>query len=34
MSRGDDGQLMERLGYEFREPGQLDRALTHSSAVP
>ena len=34
MTCGDDGQLMERLGYQFREPGLLDRALTHSSAVP
>lgn len=34
MFRGDDGPLMERLGYEFREPSLLDRALTHSSAVP
>ena len=25
---------MERLGYEFRDPDLLDRALTHSSAVP
>ncbi|MGB7848755.1 MAG: ribonuclease III [Candidatus Acidiferrum sp.] len=34
MSRGDDGRLMERLGYEFRDASLLDRALTHSSAVP
>jgi len=34
MSPGDDEQLMERLGYEFRDAGLLDRALTHSSAVP
>ena len=34
MSRGDDERLMERLGYEFRDPGLLDRALTHSSAIP
>jgi ribonuclease-3 len=34
MSRGDDERLMERLGYEFRDPSLLDRALTHSSAVP
>jgi ribonuclease-3 len=34
MSRGDDEQLMERLGYEFRDPSLLDRALTHSSAIP
>jgi ribonuclease III len=34
MAREEDGQLMERLGYEFRDPELLDRALTHSSAVP
>jgi ribonuclease III len=34
MSRGDDDRLMERLGYAFRDPLLLDRALTHSSAVP
>jgi ribonuclease-3 len=34
MVRGEDEQLMERLGYQFREPLLLDRALTHSSAVP
>jgi len=34
MARGDDERLMERLGYEFRDPSLLDRALTHSSAVP
>jgi len=34
MVRGDDEQLMEKLGYQFREPSLLDRALTHSSAVP
>jgi len=34
MVRGDDEQLMEKLGYQFREPRLLDRALTHSSAVP
>jgi len=34
MTRGDDDRLMERLGYEFRDPKLLDRALTHSSAVP
>ena len=27
-------QLIERLGYEFLEPRLLERALTHSSAVP
>jgi ribonuclease-3 len=34
MPRGEDDRLMERLGYEFREPTLLERALTHSSAVP
>jgi ribonuclease-3 len=34
MVRGEDDRLMERLGYEFRDPLLLDRALTHSSAVP
>jgi ribonuclease-3 len=34
MSRGDDERLMERIGYEFRDPSLVDRALTHSSAVP
>lgn len=34
MTRGDDGQLMGRLGYEFLDAKLLDRALTHSSAVP
>ena len=34
MNRGEDGQLQERLGYTFRDPELLDRALTHSSAVP
>jgi ribonuclease III len=34
MARGDDDRLAERLGYEFNEPGLLERALTHSSAVP
>ena len=34
MSHGDDERLMARLGYEFRDPSLLDRALTHSSAVP
>lgn len=33
-SHEEDGQLMERLGYDFRDPDLLDRALTHSSAVP
>src|SRR5208282_388510 len=34
MNRGEDEQLQERLGYAFRDPEVLDRALTHSSAVP
>lgn len=34
MARSEDERLMERLGYQFRELGLLDRALTHSSAVP
>jgi ribonuclease III len=34
MVRGDDERLMEKLGHEFRDRGLLDRALTHSSAVP
>jgi ribonuclease III len=34
MSRGEDEQLVERLGYKFRDSVLLDRALTHSSAVP
>jgi ribonuclease-3 len=34
MVRGEDDRLMERLGYMFRDPLLLDRALTHSSAVP
>jgi len=34
MVRGEDDRLMERLGYVFRNPLLLDRALTHSSAVP
>jgi ribonuclease-3 len=34
MTRGDDARLIERLGYVFRDQHLLDRALTHSSAVP
>src|SRR5271170_401446 len=34
MVRGEDERLMERLGYLFCDPSLLDRALTHSSAVP
>ena len=31
MNRGEDEQLQESLGYVFRDPVLLDRALTHSS---
>ena len=34
MVRGEDDRLMERIGYVFRDPLLLERALTHSSAVP
>jgi ribonuclease-3 len=34
MSRSDEDQLEERLGYRFQNPELLERALTHSSAVP
>ena len=34
MIRGEDDRLLERLGYAFRDPLLLDRALTHSSAIP
>jgi ribonuclease III len=34
MPRGEDERLIARLGYQFREPLLLERALTHSSAVP
>ena len=34
MPREDDEQLMDHLGYEFRAASLLERALTHSSAVP
>jgi len=34
MTSGDDDRLMARLGYAFRDAKLLDRALTHSSAVP
>jgi len=34
MAPGDDDRLMERLGYVFRDPNLLDRALTHSSSIP
>ena len=29
-----DEQLEERLAHKFRDPGLLERALTHSSAIP
>jgi ribonuclease III len=34
MTREGDDRLMERIGYVFRDPLLLDRALTHSSSVP
>ncbi|MHB8501697.1 MAG: ribonuclease III [Candidatus Acidiferrales bacterium] len=34
MTRGYAAQLEERLGYRFKRPELLERALTHSSAVP
>jgi ribonuclease III len=34
MTQSDAEQLEERLGYRFKTPELLDRALTHSSAVP
>ena len=34
MSRSDDEQLEQRLGHKFLNPALLERALTHSSAVP
>jgi ribonuclease-3 len=34
MLHEDDDRLVERLGYEFRNRSLLERALTHSSAVP
>jgi ribonuclease-3 len=34
MPREEDDRLVERLGYEFRDRSLLERALTHSSAVP
>lgn len=34
MSRSEDEQLAERLGHKFAAPELLERALTHSSALP
>jgi ribonuclease III len=34
MARSEDEQLQAKLGYQFDDPGLLDRALTHSSAIP
>ena len=34
MPREDDDRLVARLGYEFNNRTLLERALTHSSAVP
>ncbi len=34
MTQSDEGQLEDRLGYRFKSPDLLERALTHSSAVP
>jgi ribonuclease-3 len=34
MTRSDDEQLEERLGYRFHRRELLERALTHSSALP
>jgi len=34
MAQVDAEQLEERLGYHFERPEYLERALTHSSAVP
>lgn len=34
MTRIVEEQLQERLGYRFQKPELLERALTHSSAVP
>jgi ribonuclease III len=34
MDHARDEQLEERLGYKFVQPALLQRALTHSSAVP
>jgi ribonuclease III len=34
MTQNGAGQLEERLGYRFKRPELLERALTHSSAAP
>jgi ribonuclease-3 len=34
MTRNEDDQLQERLGYRFRDQRLLATALTHSSAIP
>jgi len=34
MTRLEDDELQERLGYEFARPSLLVMALTHSSAIP
>lgn len=34
MDQGDEEQLQDRLGYRFQRPELLERALTHSSAIP
>jgi len=34
MTQSDAERLEERLGYRFKRPELLERALTHSSAVP
>ena len=34
MTRVDYSRLEERLGHTFAQPSLLERALTHSSAVP
>jgi ribonuclease III len=34
MTNSDAEQLEERLGYRFKKPELLERALTHSSAAP
>ena len=34
MTHNEDDELQGRLGYRFRDPELLIRALTHSSAIP